>query len=81
MLGKPGTTNCQYMIACESFVLTESKSFKDSLIDLISAYYVFDIAYPKPLASCLIFFQHFVFDLKDSQLVPLSTSTLIANLK
>ncbi len=42
VLGKPGTENCQYMIACEGFILSESKSFRDSLIDVVSAYYVFD---------------------------------------
>ena len=65
------------MIACEGIIFNESKSFKDSLIDLMAAYHVFNIAYPKPLAPSLIFFQHYVFGLKDEQEVPIATAKLV----
>ena len=77
VLGKIGTDN---FIAGESSTIIESKSFKDSLLDLIVVYFVYDIVYPKSLAPFFIFFQHFVFELKDGQQVPLPTSKLVSNL-
>lgn len=79
-LGEPGYESAQYFIACEQTVLCESKSVLDSFIDLIATYYVFNIAYPRAISPILIFLQHFVFDLVDSQDVPSTTSKLITNL-
>ena len=45
----------------------------DALADVICAYFVFNIAYPKPM---YLFLQHFVLGLKVSQKVPTSVSTL-----
>ena len=52
---------------------------KDSIIDLIAAYYAFDISYPKSL-SAILFFQHFVMGIKDQQTIPIATAKLIGNL-
>ena len=41
-----------------------------ALTDLFSAYFVFDIAYPLAGVPILIFFQHYVFGLKDRQKIP-----------
>ena len=60
----------QFFIACKQAVLLESKSFLDAILDLIATYYVFNIAYPKSLSGILLFFQHFLFGLKDSQPLP-----------
>ena len=65
--GIPGEENCQVFICAEGSVLLESKSIRDSMIDLIATYYAFDIAYPKGLNSLLLFFQQFIFNLKDEQ--------------
>ena len=41
-----------------------------AIIDLIAAYYVFDITYPKGVDGILLFFPHFVFGIRDKQLHP-----------
>ena len=41
-----------------------------ALIDLFSAYFVFNIAYPLAGVPILFFFQHYVFGLKDRQKIP-----------
>lgn len=61
-------------------MLYESKTVKDSIIDLIAAYYAFNISYPKSLGAILLFFQHFVMGIKDQQTIPIATSKLIGNL-
>jgi len=45
----PGDENC--LVCCEQDIFLESQSVKDAIIDLISAYYVFNIVYPKPLSA------------------------------
>ena len=58
----------------------ESKSLRDAFIDLIAAYYVFDIAYPKSVAGAMLLFQHYVFNLKDQQQPPSCLCKLVHNL-
>ena len=78
--GEPGDENAQFFVCCEHIVIAECKTVKDAVIDLIAAYYVFDIAYPKCSNAMLLFIQHFVFGLKDSQAIPTTTSNLVNNL-
>lgn len=78
--GRPGMENSQYFIACEKVIHCDCKSLKDALLDLVVTYYVYDISYPKPFNAFLIFFQHFIFGMKDQQNVPLSASKLWQNL-
>ena len=59
--GEPGDENAQFFVCCEHIVIAECKTVKDAVIDLIAAYYVFDIAYPKCSNAMLLFIQHFVF--------------------
>lgn len=73
--------NCQFFVYSEQDILLESKSVKDAIIDLIATYYVFDIAYPKPLNAVLLFFQHHVFQIKDDQPIPGATAKLVDNLQ
>jgi len=79
--GEPGTQTSQFFICCESEVLWESKSLRDSMIDLMSSYFVFDISYPKTISGILIFLQHHVFCLSDEQAVPPAVKTLLTNLQ
>ena len=79
--GIAGEEQFQIFICAEQSVILESKSMKDALIDLIAAYFVFDISYPKYLDSVLIFIQHFVFNLKDQQPLPNAAVKLVANLE
>ena len=79
--GIPGADNCQVFVCCEKEIFLESKSIKDSLLDLIATYFVFDICYPKVLNAILIFFQHFVINLPDQQPVPSTVTKLVRNLQ
>lgn len=51
-----GTEAAQFIY--EKSILLESKSLSDAFIDLVAAYYVFDIAYPKSVAYAMLLFQH-----------------------
>ena len=59
----------------------ESKTVQDSLIDLLAAYFVFGISYPKSLSAILLFIQHHVFKLKYDQTVPTAAIILVRNLQ
>ena len=48
--GEAGSESAQCYVCCESKTWIESKNVKDSLVDLLATYYVFDIAYPAALA-------------------------------
>ncbi len=78
--GTAGTENTQYFVACEQAILCEAKSIQDAVIDLIAAYYVFDIAYPSGISGILLFFQHNVLGMKDSQPLPSCTLRLVNSL-
>ena len=58
----------QFFIAVEKHVLLESRCINTVLLDM-SVYFTFDIAYPKPLYSLLLFIR-FVLNIHDSQPVP-----------
>lgn len=79
--GISGDDNSQIFICSEKIVFLESKTIMDAVIDLISFYFVYDIAYPKYVDSILMFFQHYVFRLIDKQPVPAPLIKLIGNLK
>ena len=57
----------RYHICIESQCLFSVNTLGDALADVICAYFVFNIAYPKPM---YLFLQHFVLGLKVSQKVP-----------
>ena len=81
MTGIPGETTFQVFVCAEQAVLIESKTVQDSLIDMLTAYFVFDIFYQKCLNAIFIFIQYNVFKLKDEQAVPSATQLLIRNLQ
>ena len=70
-----------YDVAVEGLSLVQSTDLSTALLDLYSAYFVFDIAYPPEILPVLLFFQHFVFGLKDKQKVPVSVTTTVATLR
>lgn len=78
---KPGTESSQIFVCCESQIFLEVKSMIHAMLDMMSAFYVFDVSYPKSLHAMLIFIQHHVFGLEDQQTVPSTVKTLITNLK
>ena len=63
----------RYHICIESQCLFSVNTLGDALADVICAYFVFNIAHPKPM---YLFLQHFVLGLQVSQKVPTSVSTL-----
>lgn len=71
----------QYFVTVEKQILVESENMCGALLDLIATYFTFDIAYPKSLYPVLLFFQHFVLDLTDSQTVPNSVSIFVSALR
>ncbi len=63
-------TATQIFITAEKEILIESVDMAKALVDLISVYFTFDIAYPKPLYPVFIFLQHIVFGILDDQPQP-----------
>ena len=59
--GTAGDENAQFYVCCEQSVLTESKTVRDAVIDLMATYYVFDIAYPKTVCAMMLFFSTYCF--------------------
>lgn len=78
--GKPGMDRTQYFVCVEKALLTESKSIRDALLDVICVYYVFDISYPQSVAGLFLFLQQNVFKIKDSQKAPPCLSKLLRNI-
>lgn len=78
MVGTPGYSY-QVHICAEGWVYLESKNLRESIVDLIAAYFIFNIAYPKFLDAILLFFQHYVFKLKDDQRLPNAAVKLNGN--
>jgi len=78
--GLAGTETAQFFVCCEQSVLLESKTVRDAIIDLLAAYFTFDIAYPKNISAMLLFFQHIVFEIKDKQVLPAAAAKLVSNL-
>lgn len=56
-----------YNIVVEQEPMCELRYFKGALIYLMAAYFIFNIAYPKPLNSLLVMIQHYIFGLADTQ--------------
>ncbi len=60
----------QIFVTAERDILIESVDMAKALVDLISVYFTFDIAYPKPLYPVFLFLQHIVFGILDDQPQP-----------
>ena len=80
VLGKPGTESVQYFICGEKEVMFEAKTMLDSILDLIGAYYIFDVVYPKSLSGIFLFFQQQVFGIKDEQVTPPCLAKVLKNI-
>ena len=77
--GIPEEDNTQFFVCSEQRLLLESDTLRDAMLDMIAAYFVFDISYPKSTSPALIFIQHKVLGLQDDQPVPLAAAKLIGN--
>ena len=67
----------QYYIVVEKNVLLE---IEGSIVDLIGAYFTFDISYPKKLHPVLLFIQHIMLNIVDKQRVPNNVTILRSSL-
>lgn len=73
-----GEESYQFFVIAERKVFIESSSFANAITDMICAYFVFDISYPKSIHPILFFIQRFVLGIKDKQPIP-SVVTRILN--
>lgn len=78
--GKPGEKNVQYLICVEKAIMLECKTLRDTFLDLICTYYVYNISYPKIVSAIFLFFQQFVFGVKDGQKHPVCLAKLLQNI-
>ena len=70
-----------YHVVVEQEPLCEVSTFLSAIVHLIGSYYIYHIAYPKPLNSLLIMIQHFIFGIKDSQRDPVPVIQTVTSLK
>ena len=56
-----------FFVVAEAEITSELNDFCSALIHLMAAYFIFNLAYPKAMQSLLLFIQHYVFDLQDTQ--------------
>ena len=76
--GIAGDENAQFYVCAEQH---ESSTMRDAVLDLVVSYFVFDISYPKSLSAILIFIQHQIFGMGDSQSIPMAAAKLMGNIK
>ena len=59
----------------------ESCDMATALVDVMAAYFVFNIAFPKSLYTLLVFIQHYIFNIKDDQPEPNAIAVLLTGLE
>ena len=79
--GIAGDENAQFYVCSEQKIVLESSSMRDAVLDLMASYFVFDISYPRSLSAILIFIQHEIFRITDSQSIPMAAAKLMGNFK
>ena len=79
--GVAGDENAQFYVYAEQQIVVESSTMRDAVLDLVASYFVFDISYPKSLSAILIFIQHQIFVMGDSQSIPIAAAKLMGNIK
>ena len=72
--------SCEYIVYVEKECLISTKSVADAVADLICAYFVFDLVYPRNIYPLLVFFQHTMMGIKDVEKLPTSVMTLLTSL-
>ncbi len=76
VVGEVGSGEAQYLLYVERRVILESKGFIELILDLIGAYFNFQIQYMKSLSSILLFFHHYIFEIDHPSKLPDSLITL-----
>ena len=75
-----GDTSVQVILTCERKAVTEVTSASKLLVALISLYFTFNIVYPKPLHSLLLFIQCYILCIKDKSPTPSNLRSFISAL-
>ncbi len=70
----------EYMVYVESQFLVSTTTLGDALANLMCTYFVFDIVYPKLMYPLLVFLQHTLMGIKDTQKLPTSVRTVLTSL-
>ncbi len=73
--GDIGTASVSFFLATENNIILESKTFIDTICDVVGMYFNFNICYSKQLRAILYYFQFYVFNLNlNAQKFPASLS-------
>ena len=64
------TATIKYCVPIEQVTTLHMDKLSETLAYLIASYFIFNIAYPRRFYPFLLFLQHAVMELKDSQPVP-----------
>ena len=75
-----GKSSLQFFVVTERIVMDESENLTEALLDPISAYFAFNIEYPKPLYPVFLFIQHYIMDIKDNQTIPPALTRVLSAL-
>ena len=73
-------SSLQVFLVVEQNVLHDISVPIAVLLGLIACYFTFNMKYPKPLNSVLIFIQHFLLCIKDKQTIPRNVVNLVSSL-
>ena len=65
-----GDSEVQLFPVAERVILDEADDFFGALQAMVSAYFVFNMQYPKAVRPVLIYLQFYIFPFKDRQSVP-----------
>lgn len=76
-----GDASTQYFVICEQKVLCKVSSLKIALFITFSAYYVFNLDYPKAAKYAYFFFQDYVLGYPDSFKRPSPYITVVSDIK
>ena len=65
-----GDLSCQIYICAERIIVCECQTFIEAVKNLISVYFVFDMAYSRTDYPTLLFLQRYILCIQDSQPIP-----------
>ena len=74
-----GGSFLQFLVVAECIVMDDSENLTEALLNLISAYFAFNIEYLKPLYPVFLFIQHYIMD-KDNQTIPPALTRVLSTL-
>ena len=70
-----------FHVIVEQEPIHELSTLPTAVVHTLGAYFIFDIAYPKPLNALLVMMQHYILGLEDSQRDPPAVVEIVTVLK